>query len=89
MIKDSNQHIFFLHTNGWYDVYNGWCNLHLYLPVSLSFMSNICSCFSDTGTFPPESCVFTLFLNCAAVVGMSKFTFINSVYSLVFELSNI
>ncbi|XP_063678238.1 DNA damage-regulated autophagy modulator protein 2-like isoform X2 [Bolinopsis microptera] len=29
---------------------------------------------SDTGTFPPESCVFTLFLNCAAVVLLAIFT---------------
>ncbi|KAL5252303.1 hypothetical protein ACHWQZ_G015166 [Mnemiopsis leidyi] len=29
---------------------------------------------SDTGTFPPESCVFTLFLNCAAVVALAIFT---------------
>ena len=40
--------------------------------------------FSDTGTFPPESCVFTLFLNCAAVVGMSKFTINKSVKSFNF-----
>ena len=39
------------------------------IAVSLGHVEAAFPYISDTGTFPPESCIFTLSLNCAAVVG--------------------